>query len=140
MKNLYLCAMGALSLFLAGCGPSGPKPTATLSGKVTLSGSPAPAGTTVQFLDSKTGNVAVGLVGADGTYSAMANGEPRIFAGEYAVSARGPEVVIDADAAMEPGFKAPVDPLPAKYHSAESSGEKVSVADGENTYNLDMTP
>ncbi len=140
MKFLSICAIGALSLLVIGCGPSVPKPTATLSGKVTLSGSPAPAGTTIQFIDNATGNVAVGLVGQGGAYTATTNGEPRIFAGNYVVSAKGPEIVVDADAAMEPGFKPPTDPVPAKYQSAEASGEKVTVVDGENTYDLDMTP
>lgn len=140
MKFLSICAIGALLLLVVGCGPSGPKPTASLSGKLTLDGSPAPAGTTIQFIDTATGNVAVGVVGQGGAYAATTNGEPRIFAGEYVVTARGPEIAVDADAAMEPGFNPPTDPVPAKYQSAEANGERVNVVDGENTYDLDMTP
>ncbi|HBJ37609.1 MAG TPA: hypothetical protein DDZ51_23205 [Planctomycetaceae bacterium] len=91
-------------------------------------------------MDPTTGNVAVGLVGDGGAFTASTNGTPGLFVGEYSVTAKGPDLVVDAEAAMQPGFKPPTDPIPAKYQSAQSSGEKVTIVDGPNTYNLDMTP
>lgn len=140
MKFFNVLAVVLLSLLAVGCGPSGSKPSATLSGKVTLGGAPAPAGTVVQFIDSTTGNVALGVVAEGGLYSATTNGVTSIFVGDYTVTAKGAEIVVDPTAAMEPGFISPTDPIPAKYQSAETSGEKVTIVDGENTYNLDMTP
>ncbi len=138
--NCLLCLVACLPLSLSGCGgTSGPAPTASLKGKITIAGAPAPAGTTIQFINSTSGDVAVGLVGGDGTYTATLNGSDRVFAGDYQVMVSGPQVAVDAEAAMEPGFTMPTDPIPSKYHSAGTSGETVTVADGDNTYDLDMS-
>jgi len=132
----FVVAMGLVHLI--GCGPSEPQPTASLTGKVALDGSPAPAGSTIQFTDSTTGKASVGTIGADGSYIATTGGQQKIFVGTYKVSVVGPDPNISPEAAMEPGFVPPEDPIPEKYRDANTSGESVEVKDGENTYDLDM--
>jgi hypothetical protein len=83
--------------------------------------------------------VAVGIIGADGSYAATTDGKEAIFVGDYQVTVTGPDPEISPDEAMEPDFQAPEDPIPEKYHDASTSGETVTIQDGANTYNLDMT-
>lgn len=133
-----ILTLAICSLMLSGCGPKERQPNATMSGKVTLGGRAAPAGSTIQFVDPTTGNTAVGMVEADGSYKAVVAGVQGVFSGTYQVSVTGPNPVIDAEKAMEPDFVPPEDPIPARYQSAASSGETVTVTEGENTYDLNM--
>lgn len=139
MNSSRICLAVCALLIVCGCGPSKPTPTASLSGKVTLDGVPAPAGSKIHFTDSANGNVAIGVIGDGGDYTATFEGQEKVFPGDYKVTVSGPAVEVDAEAAMEPDFVPPTDPIPAKYQDASTSGETVTVTEGENTYNLDIS-
>lgn len=139
MNSFRICFVVCALLIVSGCGKSGPAPTASLSGKVTIDGAPAPTGSQIHFTDSASGNVAIGVIRDGGAYTATLNGQEKVFPGDYKVTVSGPAVEVDAEAAMEPDFVPPTNPIPEKYQDASTSGETVTVTEGENTYNLDIS-
>jgi hypothetical protein len=152
-RFLVAFALGSSLTALAGCGdssvPAGP--TGTVAGKVTCNGKPVPAGCTVMFVHQEKSLPASGLTAADGSYTLLARGQPKVSAGAHKISVSPP--VQDAAAgvssadpeaykAVMTGKKAaPAEqkgPFPKKYLSADTSGLTFTVKEGSNTCDLDL--
>ncbi len=90
MKPALWIGISVATLTLIGCGPGGPK-LVPATGSVTVKGKPA-AGAVVMFhpSDNKL-PTASGVVGSDGTFKLMSNGEVGIIAGDYQVTLTWPD-------------------------------------------------
>jgi hypothetical protein len=86
--SLFGVALLAAVATLPGCGPSGPK-TASVSGKVTLDGTPLTSGTVNLVGDESKGNThkgtSAGSIGPDGTYKVSTDGKDGAPLGWYKV-------------------------------------------------------
>ncbi|REJ89052.1 MAG: carboxypeptidase regulatory-like domain-containing protein [Planctomycetota bacterium] len=123
------------TVLLLGCGEPA-APVATVSGKVTFDGAPV-TNAKVQFDPTSTGMSAVAEVGSDGSYTVT---EP-IPVGEYAVSVMPS---FETPVAGEEGDQDFVPPearedIPPKYQNPGESGLTVTLNEGENSYNVEMT-
>jgi len=125
--------------FLAGCGAGSDdhRPTATLSGVVTLDGNPLPAGS-IQFTSTRTGETAYANLSSDGRYLIEM---PAVDVGtEYDVTI-GPPIEEDLDAtALEENPPEKIRQLiPRKYSARTTSGLKVTIANaGANEFDFDL--
>ena len=120
---------------VVGCGGGGPDlgPTGTVTGKVTSDGKPVTGGS-VWF--HTAGQIGFGEIGPDGVYSMSWNtggqhGE-QVPIGEYRIAIHPPEVG-GGSTQDHPNF-------PKKYADPSTSGLNRTVAEGENTFDLEMTP
>jgi hypothetical protein len=119
-------------LLVPGCG-SKPKPTGRLHGKVTFEGKGVDQAT-LQIQSPKSGESFVAKTGSDGSFQF----DVPVTTGEYLVTVLP---VIDVpEAGVTPVTTKPPErsDIPAKYRSAETSGETVTVREGENEFNIDM--
>lgn len=148
-SRIAALALASLCLAaLAGC-DSSVGPSGTVEGKVTYNGAPVPAGTTVVFMHQEKSLPASALTDAEGHYSLLMKGTTDVLVGPYAVSVApaptGTEVDSNDRAAYEAammGKAPPIEakaPFPAKYQAPATSALSYTVAEGANTYNIDMT-
>lgn len=161
--NPYLKSVVSLSLavvLFSGCGGGdGFKgKRGTVSGKITVEGTPVPKGTQVVFVGASDGYTATGTVGDNGAYSLKINGSPNIPAIKYQVqitppappgtsaqqgaSTKGASTsVTDPTAATKAAVpnKKPnqptveTGPFPIKYSSIRTSGLAFEVQAGANS-------
>lgn len=122
-----IAVLVGLTLFLAGCNPSGLSPVA---GRVLLDGAPLP-NASIQFVPQGTGRDATGATDAQGDFT-MSTNEPRdgVIKGSYKVviTARAtapPQQFASADEAMRAAAVAKPMPvssiLPLKYTRADQT-------------------
>jgi hypothetical protein len=141
MKRICLALLGLLPvLCLAGCS-TGPK-LATVSGKVTLQGTPVTGGTVIFHApDGKTGT---GSIKGDGTYIAT---EVPYGSLQVSVIPMPAMMAMSAPTKAPPGTPMiPASPterrpmsLPPKYSKPESSGLTATVSKKEETYDIPLT-
>lgn len=115
-----------------GCGSSGPDvELATVKGNVTLNGEKVTAGNVV-FFNTNGFNESVPIT-AEGTYTVQAAlGETEVF-----INHREPDIMPPDG---RPGMPMPGKSLvPEMYANGATSGLKLTVAPGENTFNIEMT-
>lgn len=125
-------------LAAVGCGDSEPKlgPTATVTGKVMLSGKPLPGGR-VSFQSATASNrIGSGDIKADGSYEAI--GVPQ---GECKISVDNnflkPKLnPTSADTPPDPSLK--YVPLNAKYANPETSGLTTTVTGDKHTHDVEL--
>ncbi len=121
-------------LSLAGCGNG----LASVSGQVTLNGSPLAASETVRgtvyfFPEGGTGVPAVGLVDAEGEYSLSTGSEGGVSPGAYLVTISASELIPPKIPGEAPGGR-PI--TPRKYANPAQSGFRVQVAAGSNVFDF----
>jgi hypothetical protein len=114
------------------------RPTHPVSGTITYKGQPVPQAYVVfQWADAKEPRRprADAFTRADGTFTmstyAADDGAP---AGEYTVT------VVQRRPLYDEAGKPGPNQLPEKYARAETSGLKVTVKSGQNTFNFDLAP
>lgn len=144
MRSLFspiLVACVAVILW-GGCGGGGaaPKPTGTVSGKVTMKGAPLPKVTVTFFGD---GDTAAAVTKDDGTYSLVHGASADVPAGEYKVSVTSvtPVTTMDPTEMMKqtPAATPVKSPIPEKYAKAEKSGLTAVIKAGANAdVNFDL--
>lgn len=123
---------------LVGCGG---EPVGTVQGKVTYRQAPVTTGSVI--FQNADGTVAMSAnLGADGTYKVKSVDRDGLPPGQYKV-AISPAAIGSGEVVLAtmPG-QAPAGPppVPAKYHSPESSGLSATVAAGDNpSFDFELT-
>lgn len=140
-----LGAAAVVILGAAGCGPQGPDlgPFGLVSGKVTYEGKPVAQGM-VTFNAPATGHVGTANLEADGTFTMQFNGRPGLPVGEYQVSIRPPLTAKPSGNSAPASRNNLYDPniskdIPMKYRYETSSGLVETVAEGENSFEFDLS-
>jgi hypothetical protein len=123
-----------LLVALAGC--SGSSLESTVTGQVSLDGSPIGPGTVV-FAPTDGGKPANGSIESDGSYMLKTSRESGLAAGKYraAVSIR------EMPQNVKRGDRPPLGKLliPEKYEQSSTSGLEYEVEAGRNTIDIDLT-
>ncbi len=117
----------------AGCGGGDAEATGSVSGKVTFKDQPVTEGT-VSLYDEKQGTAGGGKIESNGAYRVIG-----LKAGEYKASVSPP---MDRETSSDPNN--PPKPkdmpnIPEKYRKFETSGLSITVKDGTNELNVNMT-
>ena len=135
--SLFSCLSLCCVVVFLGCGEPA-EPVGTVTGKVTFNGAPVEEGV-VNFFSQATNTGGSGELGSGGSYSAPA-GQKGLPLGEYEVYVVPPTVVL-SDTAESPGGEGykEVDNIPQKYRSSGTSELKVTVAEGPNSFDIQMT-
>jgi len=129
--SLAMCLLASLA---SGCGGIY---DASVTGKVTLEGSPVPRGT-VSYNPVQQGPTAYGLIKEDGSYLVRVGREEGLPAGEYRVS-------VVANEESTPNKNPSLPPTPGKpitprwYRSSKTSGLNATVSAGANKIDLELT-
>jgi hypothetical protein len=150
-------ALGSVVAVLAmvGCFGNSDGPTGTVSGKVSFKHQPVSEGR-VAFV-SVQGKGATGVIGEQGEYSLRTVAGSRIPVGEYQVAIQPPPAEPrDPSSASAGAYQptpgkimigAPGDPvvkdypnIPLRYRNPATSGWKVTIGEGENQFDFQMTP
>jgi hypothetical protein len=117
-------------LLLAGCGSSH---DASITGHVTLDGSPLTSGT-VTFHPAAGGAIAYGQIDSQGNYAVKTGRESGLTPGSYVVT------VVATGEPSKGMDESPGELLtPARYGSVEESDLKFEVKAGENTIDIPLT-
>lgn len=124
----------AVALTAVGCGGM----PATLSGKVTLDGSPVQADGEVSgsvFVQAKGmgGAPATGKIAADGSYQVTTGTEKGLAPGDYLVSVSLVRTIPSEREGYPPWAEKLISP---KYSSSKTSGLSVTVKPGSNEYDI----
>jgi hypothetical protein len=119
---------GAL-VAVTGCGGPG-----TVSGKVTLNGTPLPGGL-VTIIDSE-GQSRLGRITKEGTYS-MSNVAPGMAQVSVFTSEFGGGVRVKGDPPRDP--YGPYVKIPGKYADIKTSGLTIDIKGGKQEYDIPMT-
>lgn len=143
--------VAGLALGIGCSDPQSDLPTThSVTGKVTLDGEPV-EGAMVTFVPKGSGDSAVGVTEAGGTYnlSTFASGDGAV-AGEYDVKIvkfEGSESTVEAEDEEEGGAFIPTDPhdtgdqanlLPKKYATPGASGLTATVSEEPNTFDFPL--
>lgn len=110
-------------VFLTGCGGCGGG-LPGVTGAVTLNGAPLTNGT-VQFHPTSRAAIGYATIQSDGSYSARTGNQEGLPAGDYIVT-----VHANADDGASK--------IPPKYTDSKLSDKKVTVADGDVDFNIDL--
>lgn len=136
---LILLTLAVLVLGLFGCKGKSDK-FMPVTGKVTYRGFPLQQGTIVFTPNSALGTqgeIAIGEIGRDGTFTLRTGNAYGATAGHYRVTV----AAVVADAAPVPGqsFRTPVSLLPEKYSDPELSGLECQVVDDKaNSFGFEL--
>ncbi|MBM4068661.1 MAG: hypothetical protein FJ271_06915 [Planctomycetes bacterium] len=136
---LTMLAAVVLVLGLAGCKGKSDK-YMPVTGKVTYRGFPLQQGTIVFTPNTALGTqgeLAIGEIGRDGTFSLRTGNAYGAAAGHYRVTV----AAVSADGASIPGqaFRTPVSLLPEKYSDPELSGLECQVMDDKaNSFGFEL--
>lgn len=132
--GLLIGLHGSLA-FLGGCGGVY---DSTVSGAVTLDGSPVPRGT-VAYHPTAGGPAAYGPVQDNGSYTVRTGREEGLPAGDYQVTVTANESQTQIESKdgrpMPPGKSL----VPVWYRTKESSGLSFTVVPGNQTINLELS-
>ena len=136
-RSLFYGILSCCLLGVCGCGEPG-APSGTVSGKVTFNGTPIEEGI-VNFFSKTTNTGGTGEIGSGGVYEAptATNGLP---VGDYDVYITPPMITLPdtADSPGGEGFKE-VNNIPQKYRTSTNSGLKVTINEGPNSFDIEMT-
>jgi hypothetical protein len=121
-------------LFTLGCGSA--EPLGQVSGKVTFQGEPVGEGT-VLFSNPDLGVSAEAELSADGSYT-LTTYKGGLPPGDYKVTVSPPEIPDPSPSGdTEPGMiTKPVDNIPEKYRSLDTTPLTVSVQEGTRQFDL----
>ena len=125
--------VSALIITLSGCGGMY---DSSVSGVVTLDGSPLPRGT-VCYIPTSAGPRAYGLILSDGSYYMKIGTEKGLPSGEYQVTVVSKEESIPTTPGMPP--KPGKSITPPWYHTPRSSNLNQTVEAGSNEINLELS-
>jgi hypothetical protein len=157
-QPVLLLAGITLVLLLAGCGSREP-PTGVVSGTVSFKGKPLPEGV-VTFINEEEGRIANGAI-KDGQYE-VPNApvgpcgiEVTVNTGQtpasFNAASRGRREMamkrarengqdVSDSAPTAPQEKRNVVSIPGRYGRAKTSGLKLTVAEGQQTYDIELKP
>lgn len=128
-RFFFLVFSTAVFLSVTGCGASAPGlpegETGTVTGSATFNGNPIPPGSSVMMLHDKTGQIAMGTVMEDGSFTLMMKGGSDILAGKYKIGVTPPGDPNESSSSM-PAANASEEQLKDAYLAA---GEKKIVAE-----------
>lgn len=125
LRRVVVCL--SLALLLTGCGRTAAIPQGQVHGSATIDGQPLTAGQ-IEFFSTERGAGAMTTIQADGTYVL----EDSLPTGEY--------VVTVADQVPEPGQPPSQGRnIPLKYGQVDTSVLKCTIAQGENTFHLELS-
>lgn len=128
MKYTFCSLLGIL--LLAGCTPN----EATVSGKVTLDGTPLAKGN-IAFYGGEKSALAMGSIDSSGNYQLLTGTATGLKPGSY-------QVTVVANDVIEPTqpFGSPMPKLitPPKYSDGATSGLTAEVKPGSNVHNFDL--
>ena len=113
-----------------GCGGSDAPPSGTVTGTVTMAGSPLTNGTVV-YMDDATGVGGSAELDEQGQYAFDAP----LRAGQYAVSIQPPPLPAPHETPAAPSEPFAV---PQKFQDAKTSGLTAEVKEGKNVINFDL--
>lgn len=130
----FLLAIAAL----AGC-RSGPA-VGQVSGKVTFKDKPVTEGR-ITFYNPKTGYIADDQLGKDGGY-AIKTKEGGLIVGDYVVTVTPLMYLDDSQPTKTPPalMEKPAKDIPRRYRGEKTSPLKVTITEGKNEHNFNMTP
>ena len=150
-QSTVWCLLTAGILVAAiGCGtgsrlPSGD--TGTVSGKLTYNGNPVSKGTTLMFMEEKSGITGAAVVDERGEYILQMKDGMRILCGIYRISV-GPPIPtagMTTEDMMRASLEKPktnpeeaLKQIPERYRSPEKSKTIFEVKPGPNAFDLDM--
>ncbi len=130
-RSISVVGMIASVLFTTGCGGR----PATVSGVVSIDGSPLQTGT-VTFSPASGGMRASGLIQDDGSYEIRTNRDMGLEIGEYQVAVSSREVI-------DTGPESPPRPgkyfAPKRYGRTSTSGLQYSVDKGSNEIDIKLS-
>jgi hypothetical protein len=111
---------------------------ASVSGVVSLDGSPLPRGT-VSYNPTQPGPASYGLIGSDGTYEVNTGREEGLPSGEYTVTvvAKEETVIEDPNSSLPPKPGKTI--TPPWYRSKKTSPLKMTVESGTNQIDIELT-
>jgi hypothetical protein len=120
---------------LVGCSKSSDEYSAVVSGKVTLGNSAVAAGT-VLFM-TEGGHAATAELASDGTYTLRCR--PDRF--KVAVTPPPPPDPLATPANAPPSrLPSSTSPIPKRYHDFGTSGLTIEAKEGNNTFDIALTP
>lgn len=139
-QRLFVLSLAVLMLIVAGC-DKGPK-VYSVTGAVKIKGSPAPEKTRVNFAPVGGGELAAGLVDANGNYKLYygIEGKEGALPGKY-------KVFLAPDASSEAYMSGPqsgvpgvpsAGPIPKEYLSGDSSPLTVEVPENDTTIDINI--
>ena len=135
-RALATAALFAAAVWLAGCGPAGPR-KGVVEGQVTFKGAPVTEGT-VSF--QRPGSAAEAQLGPDGRYSIAEDGGLPV--GEYIITITPALFEDRSDPKLPPNTisekKAPN--IPEKYRREGSTPLRETVQPGKNVFNFELKP
>jgi len=124
-------------LLLSGCGSG--EVRGRVAGKVTFQGQPVSEGIVV-FANDQQGVHMTADLKSDGSYQILTAKGAGLPLGTYAVSVCPPLPNVVTGVFGKPPVKKPYPNIPAKYRSPKTSGLTLTVAQGENAFDINMTP
>jgi hypothetical protein len=134
--NRNLTLLLSIAAWSVGCG--GPF-DASLSGTVTIDGTPLPTGTVALKPMGDSGASASASIDSSGSFTAMTGREYGLPSGDYAVTVvafERPTALYGKDGGPPPPGKRL---SPEWYGSADTSGLTITVEPGSNTHNFELT-
>ena len=124
------------AIALSGCKPS--EKLGRIGGKVTFQGKPVSEGIVLFSCIDKGVNMTAALA-KDGSYEIIMAKGAGLPLGAYRVCVTPPPEFYPIGQPAPPKPK-PYPNIPAKYRNYQTSGLTVTVEDGENPFDIDMTP
>ncbi|MFG0261137.1 MAG: hypothetical protein ACF788_01945 [Novipirellula sp. JB048] len=127
-------ACAAVLPWSSGCDRAPEHPVGTISGSVSYEGTPVQQGI-VTFYSSELGVGVSETIQPDGRYAT----QTPIRTGTYSVTILPPEDPPPMDEVLS-DEAAPVENIPEAYRDPTNSGLQLEVTQGENTFDIKMTP
>ena len=138
MKRLSAVLLGILAIWTVGCGKD--KMIGRVFGKVTFQGQPVSEGL-ILFVDREQGIHMSAKIGPDGSYELKLAEDYGLPVGTYRVLVTPPLIEGSEIGPLGPRPKTVIyDNLPTKYRNQQTSGLSLIVKEGDNPFDVDMTP
>lgn len=141
MKRLSAVLLVILAIWmvgLVGCGKD--KMIGRVFGKVTFQGQPVSEGL-ILFVDREQGIHMSAKIGPDGSYELKLAEDYGLPVGTYRVLVTPPLIEGSEIGPLGPRPKTVIyDNLPTKYRNQQTSGLSLIVKEGDNPFDVDMTP
>lgn len=157
-RHAFGLGLACLFVVAVGCGSGSgpaldPSTQATISGTVTIDGTPIPVDSVVHFESADTGTTATGKIDALGNFSAVVPDPKKgLVAGRYRVMVAPPpkpavemsnmdaysNAMKSGGAAAKPGSGNSSSPIPKQFQSLQTTKLILEVKPGPNTFNIDL--
>lgn len=156
-RRTFGLGLACLLIAAIGCGSGSPaldpSTQATISGTVTIDGTPIPVDSIVHFESTDTGTTATGKIDALGNFSAVVPDPKKgLVAGRYRVMVAPPpkpavqmsdvgaytNAMKSGGAAAKPGSGENSSPIPKLFQSLQTTKLILEVKAGPNTFNIDL--